>query len=216
MSRKTELLNQLQTFKTAYETLEENVREKRESGLYSGIGLEQETNRLLSNISASVQNMHDRMIETVTRGWERLEEKWAAATVGKLTDAGYQSGLANVIKMLELGALTDQKDIDNLIAAYQGDYNAMAVFERILSNCQNEELRANALKIPKDRREETRTCLAKLQERIEECVNIRAVEESAKGQLSGFTSLSFSLDGLITFVRDRLGEELEVQDWAQS
>lgn len=160
--------------------------------------------------------MHDRMIETVARGLERLEEKWAAATVGKLTDAGYQSGLANVVKMLELEALTDPKDVDNLIAAYQEDYNAMAVIKRILLNCQNEELRASALKIPKDRREETRERLAKLQERIRECVNIHAVEEGAKGQLSGFTSLSFSLDGLIAFVRDRLGEELEVQDWAQS
>lgn len=216
MSRKTELLNQLQTFKTAYETLEENVREKRESGLYSGIGLEQETNRLLSEISVSVQNMHDRMIETVVRGLERLEEKWKAATTGRLADAGYQSGLANAVKMLELEALTDQKDVDNLIAAYQGDYNAMAVIKRILLNCQNEELRASALKIPKDRREETRERLAKLQERIRECVNIHAVEEGAKGQLSGFTSLSFSLDGLINFVRDRLGDELEVQDWAQS
>ena len=213
MSRKTELLNQLQSFKTAYETLETNIGEKRESGLYTEIGIEREINRLLSEISVSVQNMHDRMIETVARGLERLEEKWKA---GRLADAGYQSGLANAVKMLELEALTDQKDVDNLIAAYQGDYNAMVVIKRILLNCQNEELQASALKIPEDRREETRELLVKLQERIEECVNIYAVEEGAKGQLSGFTSLSFSLDGLITFVRDRLGEDLEAQDWAQS
>ena len=101
MSRKTELLNQLQSFKTAYETLETNIGEKRESGLYTEIGIEREINRLLSEISVSVQNMHDRMIETVARGLERLEEKWKAATTGRLADAGYQSGLANAVKMLE-------------------------------------------------------------------------------------------------------------------
>lgn len=51
MSRKTELLNQLQSFKTAYDTLEKNIREKRESGLYTEIGIEREINRLLSEIS---------------------------------------------------------------------------------------------------------------------------------------------------------------------
>lgn len=93
MNRKTELLNQLQSFKTAYETLEKNIREKRESELYTEVGLEQETDRLLSSISDSVQGMHDRMIETVSKGLEQLEERWRAATVGKLTDSGYQSGL---------------------------------------------------------------------------------------------------------------------------
>lgn len=111
--------------------------------------------------------------------------------------------------------MTDQKDVAHLIAAYQGDFNAMEVFRRILLNCQNEELRASVLKIPKDRREETRGLLARLQERIEEYVNIHAVEEGVKGQLSGFTSVSLSVEGLIVFVRDRLGEDLEVQDWQQ-
>lgn len=215
MNRKTELLNQLQSFKTAYETLEKNIREKRESELYTEVGLEQETDRLLSSISDSVQGMHDRMIETVSKGLEQLEERWRAATVGKLTDSGYQSGLSNAVKMLELEAVTDQKDVAHLIAAYQGDFNAMEVFRRILLNCQNEELRASVLKIPKDRREETRGLLARLQERIEEYVNIHAVEEGVKGQLSGFTSVSLSVEGLIVFVRDRLGEDLEVQDWQQ-
>lgn len=213
MNRKTELLNQLQSFKTAYETLEKNIREKRESGLYTEVGLEQETDRLLSSISDSVQGMHNRMIETVSKGLEQLEERWRAATVGKLTDSGYQSGLSNAVKMLELEAVTDQKDVAHLIAAYQGDFNVMEVFRRILLNCQNEELRASVLKIPKDRREETRGLLARLQERIEEYVNIHAVEEGVKGQLSGFTSVSLSVEGLIVFVRDRLGEDLEVQDW---
>ena len=216
MSRKTELIEELQKFKNAYEVLEKNIRDKRESGNYTDLGMEQETARVLDSISGTVQRTHDRLTALVSGGLEALEKMWKASTMGHLMDAGYQGGLSAAVRMMELGAVTDQTDVKNLIEAYQGDYNAMAVLKKVLMNSQNEQLRSYAMEIPKDYRGDTRRLLGLLRENIDEHVNIYAVTEAMKGQNQGFTSMSFALDGMISFVRDRLGDDLQVHEWQQN
>lgn len=213
MSRKTELIEELQKFKNAYEILEKNIRDKRESGNYTDLGMEQETARVLDSISGTVQRTHDRLTALVSGGLEALEKMWKASTMGHLMDAGYQGGLAAAVRMLELEAVTDQTDVKNLIETYQGDYNAMAVLKKVLLNSKNEQLRSYAMEIPKDYRGDTRRLLGLLRENIDEHINIYAVTEAVKGQNQGFTSMSLALEGMISFVRDRLGDDLQVQGW---
>ena len=105
MSRKTELIEELQKFKNAYEVLEKNIRDKRESGNYTDLGMEQETARVLDSISGTVQRTHDRLTALVSGGLEALEKMWKASTMGPLMDAGYQGGLAAAVRMLELEAV---------------------------------------------------------------------------------------------------------------
>ena len=213
MSKKTELIKKKKKFKNAYEVLEKNIRDKRESGNYTDLGLEQETTRLLNSVAESIQNIHDRLSNLVDRGLEALENSWKAATIGHLMDSGYQGGLSASIKMLELEAVTDKKDVMNLIKTYQSDYNAMAVLKKVLLNSQNEQLRSYAMEIPKDSREDTRRLLGQFQGNIDEHINIYAVTEAVKGQNQSFTSMSLALEGMISFVRDRLGDDLQVQEW---
>ena len=215
MSKKTELIGEIQKFKSAYEVLEKNIRDKRESGSYTDLGLQQETTRLLNSVEESIQNTHDRLANLVDRGLEALENSWKAATTGHLMESGYQGGLSAAIKMLELEAVTDKRDVMNLIETYEGDYNAMAVLKKVLLNSQNEQLRSYAMEIPKDYRGDTRRLLGSLRRNIDEHINIYAVAEAVKGQDQGFTSLSLALEGMIVFVRDRLGDDLQVQEWQQ-
>ncbi len=215
MSKKTELITELQKFKDAYEVLEKNIRGKRESGDYTASGLEQETTRLLNSVAESVQNTHDRLASLIDRALETLENNWKAATMGHLMDSGYQGGLSAAIKMLELEAVTDKRDVMNLIETYQGDYNAMAVLKKVLLNSQNELLRSYAVEIPKDYREDTRRLLKQFRKHIDEDVNIYSVAKAVRGQSQGFTSLSLALEGMTSFVRDRLGDDLQVHEWQQ-
>ena len=89
----------------------------------------------------------------------------------------------------------------------------MAVLKKVLLNSKNEQLRSYAMEIPKDYRGDTRRLLGLLRENIDEHINIYAVTEAVKGQNQGFTSMSLALEGMISFVRDRLGDDLQVQGW---
>lgn len=213
MSRKTELLQSVKRFKEAYETLEHTLAEKRKSGLYTQVGYEKEKKQLLNQASGAVQQMHDEQIRTIDKGIENLENKWKHDTVGKLNDSSYQSGLANVLKMLEIGAITKQKDIQNIIDAYKGDYNALAAVKAILSNSSKEELVFCASFIPKDTRDESRRLLEQLRKNIDNTVTIYSVENALHGQEEVFGSLSLSLEGLLVFINDRLTDDLEVCAW---
>lgn len=216
MSKKCELIQELQNFKNAYEILEKNVKSKKENGIYTEIGLENEINGLLSSVEGSIQSTHDKLLTIVDKGLEALENKWRGATVSRLADGGYQAGLTNVIKMLEMEAITDQNDIRNIIAIYAGDYNALAMLKKTLLNSENEVMQSYAFEISKDYRNDTRRLLEKVRSNIDKSINIYAVAESVKGQNEGFSSLSFTLEGMISFVKDRLKDDLEVQEWQQS
>lgn len=213
MSKKMELIQELQNFKNAYEMLEKDIKSKKESGVYTDIGLENEVSRLLDSVAVSIQNTHDKLLTMVDRGLEALENKWKAATVGHLTDASYQGGLMNAVKMLEMEVITDQKDVKNIIEVYAGDYNAMAMLKKVLLNSKNTVLQSYAMEIPKDYRNDTRRLLEQLRANIDKDINVYMVAKSVKGQSSGFSSLSFALEGMISFVRDRLKDDFEVQEW---
>lgn len=213
MSRKTDLLQSIKRFKEAYETLESTLAEKKKSGLYTQVGYEEEKKKLLTQVSKTVQQMHDEQIRIVDNGVENLENKWKHDTVGRLNDVGYQSGLTNVLKMLEIGAITEKKDIENIVEAYQGDYGALAAVKTVLSNSVKEETRNFALLIPKDAREESRRLLGQLRKNIDHTVTIYSIENALCGQIEGFSGLSLSLDGLLVFVNDRLTDDLEVCAW---
>jgi hypothetical protein len=212
MSKKEEILQVLKQFKNAYEKLEGTIRDKKASGLYTDIGFEKEKQALIQSVAPGIQNMHNQLIQLVDSGMSDLENKWRRVTTGKLSDAGYQIGLSNVLKMLELGAISEKQDIENIIQTYQEDYNAMSAISWMISNNQSEDVRSYATMIPKDNRNYTRNLIKKFRNNIDGVVTVYAVENSLSEETPGFSSLSLSLNGMMEFVNDRLGEDLNVQE----
>lgn len=118
MSKKTELINLFKEFKNRYETVQAQVEEIRKSEAYTEIGREQAITQLLDGFAPTVQLYHDKAIAAIDQGLEGLAEKWKKASAGKLFDAGYQAGLANVVKILEMAAITEKEDVKNIIDTY--------------------------------------------------------------------------------------------------
>ena len=79
-----------------------------------------------------MQLYHDKAIAAIDQGLEGLAVRWKKGSTGKLFDAGYQAGLANVVKMLEMGAVTEKEDVQNIIDTYTGDYSALALIKTVL------------------------------------------------------------------------------------
>lgn len=213
MSKKTELINLFKEFKNRYETVQAQADEIRKSEAHTEIGREQALKQLLDGFAPTVQLYHDKAVAAIDQGLEGLAERWKKGSTGKLFDAGYQAGLTNVVKMLEMGAVTEKEDVQNIIDTYTGDYSALALIKTVLVNSDKEVLKDCALLIPADNREYNRRLLGQLRDNVDQNINIstlQAVSKSWNSFNQGLIGDPMSIDGMIQFVTDRLGDNLEL------
>lgn len=203
MSKKTELINLFKEFKNQYETVQAQVEEIRKNVAYTEIGREQAVKQLLDGFAPTVQLYHDKSITAIDQGLEGLAERWKKGSTGKLFDAGYQAGLSNVVKMLEMGAVTEKEDVQNIIDTYTGDYSTLSLIKAVLIKSENIALKDCSLLIPADNREYNRRLLGQLRDNVDQTMNIYTFNQE-------LASVSMSMDGMIQFVTDRLGDNLEL------
>ena len=201
MSKKTELINLFKEFKNQYETVQAQVAEIQRNVAYTEIGREQAVKQLLDSFAPTVQLYRDKSITAIDLGLEGLAERWKKGSTGKLFDAGYQAGLSNVVKMLEMGAITEKEDVQNIIDTYMGDYSALALIKTVLTKSENIALKDCALLIPVDNREYNRRLLGQLRDNVDQSMNIYTFNQGMA---------LMSIEGMIQFVTDRLGDNLEL------
>lgn len=168
---------------------------------YTEIGREQAVKQLLDGFAPTVQLYHDKAIAAIDQGLEGLAEKWKKSSTGKLFDAGYQAGLSNVVKMLEMGAVTEKEDVQNIVDTYIGDYSALALIKTVLIKSENIALKDCSLLIPADNREYNRRLLGQLRDNVDQNINIHTFNQGLA---------LMSIEGMIQFVTDRLGDNLEL------
>lgn len=171
MSKKTELINLFKEFKNRYETAQAQVNEIQKSVAYTEIGREQAVKQLLDGFAPTVKLYHDKAIAAIDQGLEGLAERWKKGSTGNLFDAGYQAGLANVMKMLEIGAVTEKEDVQNIIDTYTGDYSALALIKTVLVKSEHDTLRDCVLLIPADNREYNRRLLGQLRDNVDQDIS---------------------------------------------
>lgn len=213
MSRKTELVKIFVEYKGRYEVIQSQVSEIQKSVTYTEEGKQQAIQQIVDSFAPTVQLYHDKAVELINGGLDALAEEWKKSSVGKLLDGGYQAGLANVIKMLELGAIHEKDDIKNIIETYTGDFNALAVIKNMLLQSKDEILVECAAMIPEDNREKNKNLLHQLRGNVDNYINISAVQgliKSCDPFNLGVNSVCLGIDGLIQFITDRLGNGLEL------
>ena len=164
-------------------------------------GREKRINELAGPFEAVAQNSYDRAIRILDHGIEALEKNWRDNSTGKLTDSSYQIGLANTIKMIEAGAITNKEDFKNIINTYKDDYNALATIKNLLGSGHPEL----AVLIPKDNREYNKKALNNLRNNIESYINPYTIKDS----------LTMNLQGMIDFINTRLKDDLSIIPWEE-
>lgn len=212
MSKKTDLIKVLQGYMTIYENAQAGVKQYREDSQYSEEGKKAWIESIMNRLATETLVYHDKAIKIIDDGLNALEAKWKKNSIGRATDGGYQAGLANVIKMLEIGAIRDADDIKNIIDTYSEDFNAMAAIRRILVDCENGVLRDCISLIPEDYREKNRELLGRLKAGISKYINVNrnsAILDTTMF-LYGLTGVVVGLEGQVQFLQDRLDDDLEL------
>lgn len=198
---KRNLLNVIEDYKRKQEEFRSKVSGILENTDLSQYGVEKRVNEMTASFEVVAKNAHDKAIEILDKGIGVLESKWRANSTGKLLDSNYQIGLANTIKMIEIGAIVNKEDFKNIIEAYKNDFNALATIRNILGN-DKDKLELLML-IPLDNREYNLKQLNSLKKNIENSINPYSVKEN----------LSLNFDGMIQFISTRLNENFEIMPW---
>lgn len=201
MSKKSELLNVIEEYRRQQELFKSKVTEIESRQYLMQEGKEIEIEKIATPFTEVAQNAQNRDLEILNSGIEALEKKWRDNSTGRLTDSNYQIGLANTIKMIEAGAITNQEDFKNIINTYKDDYNALATIENLLG-LDHPEL---AVLIPKDNREYNKKALNDLRNNIGKYIDPYSIRES----------LTMSLLGIIDFINTRLEDDLTIIPWEE-
>lgn len=203
MSKKSELVNVIESYREKQEVFKNKITEISETKELTPIGKEKRINELAAQFESVAQNAHDKAIQILDSGIEALEKKWRDNSTGKLKDSNYQIGLANTIKMIETGAISDKEDFKNIIEVYKDDYNALATIKNLLGT-DKDKLELHTL-IPKDNRQYNKKALNDLRNNIENNINPFNTKDS----------LTMALVGMIHFINVRLKDDLSIIPWEE-
>lgn len=203
MSKKSELVNVIESYREKQEVFKNKITEISETKELTPIGKEKRINELSAQFESVAQNAHDKAIQILDSGIEALEKKWRDNSTGKLKDSNYQIGLANTIKMIETGAIIDKEDFKNIIEVYKDDYNALATIKNLLGT-DKDKLELHTL-IPKDNRQYNKKALNDLRNNIENNINLFNTKDS----------LTMALVGMIHFINVRLKDDLSIIPWEE-
>ncbi len=208
MSKKTELIKVFKDYKGKYEIIQGEVQKVNQNTELTPEGRENAISRLLERFNSIVTEHHDKAVELIDKGLTTLAETWKKNSAGKLADGGYQAGLSNVIKMLELGTIQSTEDLQNIVDAYKEDFNAMAVIKTIAT-----KKGIDGVIFPVDNRERNRQLLNQLRGNVDLYINnerLKSISRTWNTFNQGTTNVSISMDSMAEFVDTRLGDNLEL------
>lgn len=132
MTPKRQLIDIFTGYKAAYETMQREKQQIDSDPYTTPAGKETRMQELFNRYKATVQGYHDKAAEAVNNGIAGLNEKWVSTLKGKITDAGYQIGLQNVLVMIENKAISRPEDMQAVVETYKGDYTALALIRHDL------------------------------------------------------------------------------------
>ena len=207
MSRKTELLSLFDGYKARFVADRKKVDEVTRSTQYTPEGKADQINKIVAEFAPVAQTYRDQAVALIDGGLQALQANRKRGSVERLTDAGYQAGLANALKMLEAGAYSQPEDVQALLDVYKGDFAALRMISKVLSNSENDALKDLAVQVPADNYEQGKTLLTRLQNSIREYFQADCLTKSPSLESPG---AELGVDSMSNFVTDRLTNDLEL------
>lgn len=136
MSFKSELQSVVTAYQNNLNSAIKQINETAEGGNYTPQGLENRVKEINVEFQATAEIYQERGLQIINQAEEYFKNRNQENTVNNLRDPGYQAGLANVLKLIEKGALS-KDDFKDVIAAYKDDALSMKSIRMALDETQN-------------------------------------------------------------------------------
>mgnify|MGYP000600361244 CR=1 FL=1 len=215
MSAKSELVKVLTNYRNAYEQVRAQIDQIRKNPDYTEEGKVNLIDPIVTNFVPSVDQARQAAAAVIQGALEALDSFGVVAGMtggAHLRDAGYQTGLANVLHMLEIGAL-DADEVRRIAKEYEGDYAAIATMRKL---CAGRGWAAAGIMdiFPKDTREHRRQVLVRLLYNVEQYINIAPLKSSGavKAWNGAPADIPVLIDGLVEFINHKLGDDLSMDE----
>lgn len=211
MSTKTTLINVITDYQNKYAVLARKVEEIKTSEMYTPEAKERDVSNTIRAFEPTVKEYHDRILEIINGGMDALNKK----SVGFLMDRSYQETLNNIIRMIDSGVLNNADNIKMIISQYAGDFNALTAIKNHLMASNNEVVYDLVTLIPMDNRDKHKELMDKFKKNVDDVIDFYAVQcdlSYPSGNLSS-TNVALQLLGMLDFVGNRLGDDLELLNW---
>lgn len=215
MSKKSELIKILKDYRNVYEQARAQIDQIRKNPDYTEEGKVNLIDPIVTNFAPAADQARQAAAAVIQGALEALDGFGVVAGMtggAHLRDAGYQAGLANVLHMLEIGAL-DADEVRRIAKEYEGDYAAIATMRKL---CAGRGWAAAGIMdiFPKDTREHRRQTLQKLLYNIEQYISIAPLKSS--GAVKAWNAANHGapsdipklIDGLVTFIDTRMNDDL--------
>lgn len=201
MTKKEELLKVFQDVKDVVNVFQQEVEKIKNNSILSESGRDQKIKELQDEwLKPRIQEYHDQAVKVIESARAAAEKSWTDGGAGKLTDAGYQTGLANVLQMLSLKAIP-AAGFSDVIEVYKDDLNALNAIRAIVDGYE-EHLKVQYLpSIPHDTRVNSRKAWKQLIPEIDSMINMELLNSHNAG-------MGFEVRKKYLF--DELGDDLTV------
>ena len=213
MTKKQQLIENLQGFKAAYEKMQEEKGKIDADLSYTPEGKAGLISALMEKYEPTVKKYHDTANQIIEDGIVALNKIWGEQIAGKLIDGGYQMGLQNVLEMFRNDLVKRPEDASTIIEVYREDPTALEMIRKAVFQGKEEKTRKYADLIPVDNREYNIKLLKQLSGNVDKYVSINAVFVTSKAWNSfnqGLTGVSASMDSMTEFCENRLNDDLSL------
>lgn len=197
MSKKSDLKAILNKFKKAAELVNEEIKQVKKSNDYTDQGKEKRINELKYRLEDMASELRSESISIMNYSIGEYKNAVNQRTANRLKDSNYQLGLANTLRVLELGSDgMSEEDIQVMINSYSNDNIAISAIKGLLS--KNEKL-VN-ISYPVDKAEKNFKLQNQLKSNLDQYIN-------ADNEYEGLTGTGMVMDSLLNTV-DNMNEDL--------
>lgn len=197
MSKKSDLKAILTKFKKAAELVNEEIKQVKKSDDYTEQGKQKRINELRCKLDDMATELRSESLAIMNYSIGEYKNVVNQRTTDRLKDSGYQLGLANTLRVLELGSGgMSEDDIQVLINSYSNDNIAISSIKGLLS--KNEKL-VN-VSYPVNKIEKNFKLQNQLKSNLDQYIN-------ADNEYDGLTGSGMIMDSLLNTV-DNMNDDL--------
>ena len=180
----------------------EKARRIREDVELTPDGRKKRIDALKGSSLKQIEELREQALKVLAEARDKLQKDFVASGA-VLKDPGYQAGLMNVLKMLELHAVNPVFDFPVIIETYKGDQSAINAIKAICMKYDENHIDAFMKQIPAD----TRQITLNLYDQIEKDINQLASEKSLAENVN--VSLNRSLQE--NYLYSKLNDDLMIE-----
>lgn len=178
---KSAIFSILNGFLSNFKAYTKEVNDVLTSTMYSDEGRSELVSKLERKYDPIFHKAADRVEVELDSAVNQVKNIDGKASAAKLTDAGYQIGLANAVKMIETGSIKTVEDMQNIVNVYKNDRAALNLLAAAARTLPSDTALLLCSVIPEDLREKNIDLLERFKENFADSIRAAAMRRAESG-----------------------------------